>query len=51
MFVNIQQVGRIYRRFHVLPDTKSLILEMLFPANLTASTEKIKTKARRKNII
>jgi len=36
-------------RFNVPLDTKQVISEMLFPANLLASTEKINIKAGRKN--
>jgi len=35
-------------RFHVPLDTKQVILEMLFPANLLARTEKTKTKNQKK---
>jgi len=35
-------------RFNIPLDTKQLISEMLFPANLLASTDKMKIKARRK---
>ena len=37
-------------KFNVQLDTKRVILEMLFPANLLASTVKIKNKSHKKKI-
>jgi len=40
--------GLIHLRFYIPLDTKQVILEMLLPANLLASTEKTKIKNLKK---